>query len=95
MLVYAELYYNFHSKLYARLNPLSLFTLGVILQVLTMMLTAFAIVRERETGTIEQLNITPLRRGELIIGKLIPYIIIAYIQVSMVLATWRLRSTLA
>jgi len=60
---------------------------GVILQVLTMMLTAFAIVREREMGTIEQLNITPLRRGELIIGKLVPYIIIAYIQVSMVLVT--------
>ncbi len=60
---------------------------GVILQVITMMLTAFAIVREREAGTIEQLNITPLRRGELIIGKLIPYIIVAYIQVSMVLAT--------
>ena len=60
---------------------------GVILQVLTMMLTAFAIVRERELGTIEQLNITPLRRGELIVGKLIPYIVIAYIQVSLVLVT--------
>ncbi len=60
---------------------------GIILQVLTMMLTAFAIVREREAGTIEQLNITPLRRGELIVGKLVPYIIIAYIQVFMVLVT--------
>lgn len=60
---------------------------GVILQVLTMMFTAFAIVREREMGTIEQLNITPLRRGELIIGKLIPYIIISYIQISAVLLT--------
>ena len=58
---------------------------GIILQVLTVMFTAFAVVRERETGTIEQLNVTPLRRGELVIGKLIPYIIIAYIQVSLVL----------
>ncbi len=60
---------------------------GLILGMLTVMLTAFAIVRERENGTIEQLNVTPLRRGELIAGKLIPYIIIAYAQVILVLAT--------
>jgi ABC-2 type transport system permease protein len=60
---------------------------GLILQMLTVMLTAFAIVREREQGTIEQLNITPIRRGELIIGKLIPYIIIAYAQVTLILTT--------
>ncbi|MBI2979484.1 MAG: ABC transporter permease [Chloroflexi bacterium] len=60
---------------------------GLILQMLTVMLTAFAIVRERENGTIEQLNVTPLRRGELIVGKLIPYIIIAYTQVILVLTT--------
>lgn len=58
---------------------------GVIVQNLTIMLTAFAIVRERETGTIEQLNVTPLRRGELIVAKLIPYIIIAYVQIILVL----------
>jgi ABC-2 type transport system permease protein len=60
---------------------------GVILGYLTVMLTAFAVVRERENGTIEQLNVTPLRRGELIVGKLIPYIIISYAQVILVLAT--------
>lgn len=60
---------------------------GLILQMLTVMLTAFAIVRERENGTIEQLNVTPLRRGELIVGKLIPYIIISYAQVILVLVT--------
>jgi ABC-2 type transport system permease protein len=60
---------------------------GLILQMLTVLLTAFAIVRERENGTIEQLNVTPLRRGELIVGKLIPYIIIAYAQVILVLTT--------
>ncbi|MFQ5987549.1 MAG: ABC transporter permease [Dehalococcoidia bacterium] len=58
---------------------------GVILQMITVMLPAFAIVRERETGTIEQLNVTPLRRGELVVAKLIPYIIIAYAQVILVL----------
>jgi len=60
---------------------------GLILQMLTVMLTAFAIVRERENGTMEQLNVSPLRRGELIVGKLIPYVIIAYTQVLLVLAT--------
>ncbi|MFC1928045.1 ABC transporter permease [Chloroflexota bacterium] len=60
---------------------------GLILQMLTVMLTAFAIVREKETGTIEQLNVTPLRRGEFIVAKLIPYIIIAYAQVILVLTT--------
>jgi ABC-2 type transport system permease protein len=60
---------------------------GLILQVLTVLLTAFAIVREREAGTIEQLNVTPLRRGELVVAKLIPYIIIAYVQVILVLTT--------
>ena len=60
---------------------------GLILQMLTVMLTAFAIVRERELGTIEQLNVTPLRRGELVVGKLIPYIIIAYVQVILILTT--------
>jgi ABC-2 type transport system permease protein len=60
---------------------------GLILGMLTVMLTAFAIVRERENGTIEQLNVTPLRRGELIVGKLIPYIIISYAQIFLVLGT--------
>jgi ABC-2 type transport system permease protein len=58
---------------------------GVIGGIITAMLTAFAVVRERETGTIEQLNVTPLKRGELIVGKLIPYIIIAYLQISLIL----------
>ena len=60
---------------------------GLILGILTVMLTAFAIVREREHGTIEQLNVSPLRRGELIVGKLIPYVIISYAQVILVLTT--------
>jgi len=60
---------------------------GIIAGIITAMLTAFAVVRERETGTIEQLNVTPLRRGELIVGKLIPYIIIAYAQMTLILTT--------
>lgn len=51
---------------------------GLILQNITIMLTAFALVREKERGTIEQLIVTPMRPIELILGKLIPYIIIGY-----------------
>jgi ABC-2 type transport system permease protein len=51
--------------------------IGMILQLLTSMLTATAIVRERERGTIEQLIVTPIRSWELIVGKIIPYVLIA------------------
>lgn len=59
--------------------------IGVVLQMLTTMLTAFAIVRERESGTMEQLITSPLKSYELIIGKLIPYILVAYADVVMIL----------
>lgn len=54
--------------------------LGLVMQNITVMLTAFALVRERERGTIEQLIVTPVRPIELIVGKLIPYILIGYID---------------
>ncbi len=59
--------------------------IGVVLQMLTTLLTAFAIVRERETGTMEQLITSPLKSWELIVGKLIPYILVAYADVIMIL----------
>ena len=51
--------------------------IGMILQLMTTMLTSTAIVRERERGTIEQLIVTPIRSGELIVGKIAPYVLIA------------------
>lgn len=60
--------------------------LSMILMNLTMIMTALAIVREREIGTLEQLIVTPIRPSELMIGKLIPFIIIASIDVIMVIA---------
>jgi len=60
--------------------------IGLIMQNITVMLTAFALVRERERGTMEQLIVTPIRPGELIVGKLIPYIVIAFLDVAIVLA---------
>ncbi len=59
--------------------------IGLIMQNITMLLTAFALVRERERGTFEQLIITPVKPSELIIGKLIPYIFIAFIDVMIIL----------
>jgi ABC-2 type transport system permease protein len=52
--------------------------IGMILQMMTTLLTAVAIVRERERGTIEQLIVTPIRSWELIVGKLVPYVVIAF-----------------
>ncbi len=51
---------------------------GLILQNITIMLTAFALVREKERSTIEQLIVTPIRSIELILGKLVPYVAIGY-----------------
>ncbi|HLC33797.1 MAG TPA: ABC transporter permease [Anaerolineales bacterium] len=64
--------------------------IGLILQLLTSMLTATAIVRERERGTIEQLIVTPIRSWELILGKIIPYVLIAFLDTVeiLVVGTW-------
>ena len=59
--------------------------IGMILQMQATMLTSIAIVRERERGTIEQLIVTPLRAWELVVGKLIPYVIIAFFNTLEVL----------
>jgi ABC-2 type transport system permease protein len=60
--------------------------LALVLLVVTANLASMAIVREKELGTLEQLNVTPLRRWELIVGKLLPYGVIAMIDVVLVVA---------
>jgi len=60
--------------------------IGTVMQFLTTFLTSMAIVRERERGTIEQLIVTPLKSYELIIGKLVPYVVIAFGDTLEVLA---------
>lgn len=52
--------------------------IGLIMQNITILLTAFALVRERERGTIEQLTVSPLKSPEIILGKLVPYIFIGF-----------------
>lgn len=57
----------------------------MILLIVTTNLTAISIVKEKEIGTMEQLLVTPLQPSELIVGKLIPYILIGFIDVIFVL----------
>lgn len=58
---------------------------GIILQLVTLFLTAFAIVRERELGTLEQLFVTPVSRAGLLLGKLAPYALLAFGETLIVL----------
>jgi ABC-2 type transport system permease protein len=60
--------------------------LALLLLVVTSNLSSMGIVREKEVGTLEQLNVTPLRRWELIVGKLLPYGIIGLLDVLLVIA---------
>jgi ABC transporter DrrB family efflux protein len=63
---------------------------AVILQIITTMLTAFSIVRERERGTLEQLLVTPIRPFGLMLGKLVPYGLIGFFETCTVLVVMRL-----
>jgi len=59
--------------------------IGMILYFITAILTATSIVRERERGTIEQLIVTPVRSWELIVGKMLPYVLLGFVDVIEVL----------
>jgi ABC-2 type transport system permease protein len=59
---------------------------GMVLFMLTSLVTANSIVRERERGTIEQLIVTPIRSWELVVGKIVPYVLIAFFNTAEVLA---------
>lgn len=62
---------------------------GVILQLVTTLLTAFSIVRERERGTLEQLLVTPIKPFGLMLGKLLPYGLIGFFETCTVLTAMR------
>ena len=59
--------------------------IGMVLYAIMAMLTATAVVRERERGTIEQLIVTPIRSWELIVGKVMPYVILGFFDLAEVL----------
>ncbi len=59
--------------------------MGVMLTMTMIIITGLAITRERERGTMENLLSTPVHPGEVIVGKIVPYIIVGYVQVFLVL----------
>ena len=63
---------------------------GVILTLTLVLVTAMAIVRERERGTLEQLIVTPISRTELMLGKITPYVAVGLVQMTTVLFLGRL-----
>ena len=64
--------------------------IGVILTMTMVMMTSLAMTRERERGTMENLLATPARPLEVMLGKIVPYILIGYVQVTVILVAARL-----
>lgn len=60
--------------------------LGYILAFLTVLITSMAIVRERESGTYEQLMVTPIKPAEILIGKVIPYGVVSVVNMIVIIA---------
>ncbi len=58
---------------------------GLLLSIVTLLLTSLAVVKEREIGTLEQIVVTPIKPTQLIIGKLIPFAILGFVAVTIVL----------
>jgi ABC-2 type transport system permease protein len=75
--VQAQVWYNPDLKSAYYMVPA---LIGIIMLFLCVVLTSTAIVRERERGTIEQLIVTPIRSWELLVGKLAPYVLLAFID---------------
>jgi ABC-2 type transport system permease protein len=64
--------------------------IGVLLSITMILVTSLAIVRERERGTLEQLIVTPIDKTSLMLGKLVPFVLVGYIQMSVILLLGRL-----
>lgn len=62
---------------------------AMVLMIITMTLTSLGIVKEKELGTLEQLMVTPIKPYQLILGKLIPFILIGFVDVTIVLTLAR------
>lgn len=64
--------------------------IGVLLSMTMVIITAMAVVRERERGTLEQLVVTPLDRTSIMLGKLLPFALVGYVQMTVILVLGRL-----
>ncbi len=63
---------------------------GVLLTLTLVLITSMAIVRERERGTLEQLIVTPIDKTSLMLGKILPFVLIGYVQITVILLLGRL-----
>ena len=63
---------------------------GLLLSIITLLLTSLAIVKEKEIGTLEQLIVTPIKPYQLILGKLIPFVILGFAAIVIVIAAMRI-----
>src|SRR5262249_55461335 len=59
--------------------------IGVLLAMMLILITSMAIVRERERGTLEQLVVTPISKSGLMLGKIVPFIVVGYVQMTVIL----------
>ena len=64
--------------------------IGVLLSLTLVLITSMSVVRERERGTLEQLIVTPIDKTSLILGKILPFLLIGYVQISVILVLGRL-----
>ena len=64
--------------------------IGVLLSITMLVITSMAVVRERERGTLEQLIVTPLGKGALMLGKVVPFVLVGYVQMTVILLLGRL-----
>ena len=64
--------------------------LGELVTILVMLLTAINVVREREVGTIEQINVTPIKKWQFIVGKMVPFLVIGLFLMAIGLVAGRL-----
>jgi ABC-2 type transport system permease protein len=64
--------------------------IGVLLSMTMIIINAMSVVRERERGTLEQLIVTPVDRTSLMLGKLVPFLLVGYVQVTVILWLGRL-----
>ena len=83
----------FEWRIHRRYNPegLSRYNIvpgliGTILTMTMVMLTGLAMTRERERGTMENLLATPVRPAEVMVGKIVPYVVIGYVQLGVIMA---------
>ena len=64
--------------------------IGVLLTITLTLITSTAIVRERERGTLEQLVVTPIGKTSLMLGKLVPFVLVGYVQMTVVMGLGKL-----